>query len=180
MDEIFIFLWASCICVWYIWKAVFWYVLHSDGIARQKSVGCARSPFFSSLHSALFSPEILDDSSLSLSQLCFHFIISRLDKKKRTSCKRIAERDGIKNENFNENISGTLSGIQCAFKSIIIHVNNNHNLWWDLHTSHGRVVDKTNEKREKTAASTKHTHKMRFKSLRLQPTRSAMIEIYRD
>lgn len=52
-------------------------------------------------------------SFLRLPQLVFISLLAALNKKK---------------QNYNENIRQSLSGIQRAFKSTIIHVNNNHNL----------------------------------------------------
>lgn len=110
MDEIFIFLWASCICVWYIWNTV-WYVLLR--IHRINFFHVAFCWYFVSRSRWLF-PFLFS----SVASTCFYFIIS-----------------GFKQKNYNENIRQSLSGIQRAFKSTIIHVNNNHNLWWNLHTS---------------------------------------------
>ena len=148
MDEIFIFLWASCICVWYIWNTV-WYVLHRKKKTFSVVFFLFRDPddFFPSLFSS-FAPT------------CFYFIISGFKQKK----------------NYNENIRQSLSGIQRAFKSTIIHVNNNHNLWWNLHTS--RAVSHVVDKMSRTLRTASASHTVSSHKLRQQI--SAIIEIYRD
>lgn len=113
--KIFIFLWASCICVWYIWNTV-WYVLHHF-IARVES-------FFSLL---FFVVAWLIRCLFFAGELSLIFLVVSISLLAAAAC---ANKN--RKKNYNENIRRTLSRIQHASEVTIIHSNNNRNLWDEI------------------------------------------------